>query len=259
MKKPTGKEPTEAEIVKKLVCTDIPDTRALRQARIDSVGTESCYEKIIREHYPELYEEKRLVRLPDAALRKVYQLSFPLSFPICDFSTNYCGSTCFFRWASGSSDGGMNITTPAGLDQILRICDEQKLPFEEAQAYGTVCELEKPGQGAAVPLSWRVDTYDPARFLFEAQFVQRNDAIYMISYVAFTNGEETETTRESPLVGQYTIRTKRESWDTYRASAAAFCQKHLEEGIDWIKKNKGKLLKAEQPVVIFDPAWVDAR
>ena len=280
------------EILEGLVCGSIPDTRKLQELRLELVGQESPDEKYMRErHHGKWANTPRLVRIPDEELREVYRAAIPLTFPGPDAYNDDPLKTHFARWTSGdSSNGAMHLTTPKGLNNLLRVFTKNEIEIGLELAYGKIVEGWGGESGICVPYRWKIgNCFDYYEELLRHQFVVCEWEVIGHPYYtkktkvsnkskedkiggrSFTNEETEETTfrvdamfswaklshvntPEKYLLKYLAERDKRtrKEWDDRE-------QRRKREGFEGegeLTDLHTELLKIGDPVLIYDPEWV---
>jgi hypothetical protein len=175
-------------IIKKLKCEDIPDTKRLQQIRLNSFGKVSGDEEFIKEHYPEKYKLPRIVSMPEEEIKQVYSLAIPLTFPLGDPISYGNGCyTFYFRWTSGDCQkGAMHLTTGKNMNKLINLFSRNNINIKAENSFGKLLDMDIlkdwTSAGISVPHSWHVDNYDPHQELFEHQFVVFENKIHACPY-----------------------------------------------------------------------------
>jgi len=283
------------EILKRLPCIDIPDTRELQRIRLRSIETLIPDERYIKEHYSEELKSKlqktpRIFLLPKEEQRRVYSLSIPLSFP--DYQTARAHTpdikTNFNRF--GSSTQAMHLTTTKGLNEILSILTRHKIPISSDLANGKIFDSGKIRPAITAPHSWQADTsgWGDGEDLFKHQFIVCNQDVLASPYYVFKefnlvdDSEKTEDNSNSNYAPEYEHfkSYSRAVLKKFYSKATFFSRLHfpqpkdylpeklneeirkeigtkLRHGIEWIIESaKIEVLKIEESILIYDPKWI---
>jgi hypothetical protein len=281
-------EPKDKEILEKMVCSAIPNTRELQRIRIKHLGFNYSGEEHMRKYYSEKYASpKRIVQLPADDLKMIYELVIPLSFSNGDFFRDEGVELHFPRWNKGWSNdwggyGAMHLTTKKNFNVLLAIFNNHTLPMKFEKACEKITDEEKQNREAvSVPHHWYVNNYDPHEEVVYHQFVVCNEKILGVPYYSVdeikTKEEECDDrrwgftySREEMLKKEFDCRAFFTSSDLSDYSVVKqYISKKLKERADDIKKgfsSKGearqlisssvRLLKIGEPVMIYDPEWV---
>lgn len=281
-------EPKDKEILEKMVCSAIPNTRKLQRIRIKHLGCNYFGEEHMKKYDVKNYASpKRIVQLPADDLKRIYELSVPLSLSFGDFFRDEGIELFFHRWRKGCSDdfggyGAMHLTTYKNFNVLLEIFNDHALPAKFEKACAKITDEEKQSRKAvSVPHHWYVDNYDPHEEVVYHQFVVCDEKVLGIPYYYVeeikTKEEECEDRRswftysqEEKLLKEFDCRAFFTSSDLSDYSAVEqYINKKLKERADDIKKgfsSKGearqlisssvRLLKIGEPVMIYDPEWV---
>ncbi|MCX6750484.1 MAG: hypothetical protein NTZ83_03430 [Candidatus Pacearchaeota archaeon] len=170
-------------IIKKLECENIPDTRKLQEIRLNSIGKISGDEEIMKEHYPEEYNIPRIITMSEEEVREVYSLALPLTFPLCD-PFGY-GNGCeihFFRWY-GNHDGAIHLTTQKNLNRLIKLFSKNNINIQVEESFGRILDAGRADPpGIVVPHSWYREGYDVGKFLLKHQFVVFDESINACPY-----------------------------------------------------------------------------
>ena len=288
-----AQEINEQEILEALVCNEIPDTRAMQACRLKAAGALSFTEKYMQKNHPAAWEKANIIaKIPKRHQRQVFKLSIPLAYPSGDYPKRgfdpdeKTPKTDYYRWKSHCmGDGAMHVTTENNLNRILGIFVRNKLPVKLETAYGMLLDNQRERDAAiTVPFSWKVDTYDPCELLLYHQYVAFNKKIVGIPYwwkSEWTVKEEKKGDSYNSSRAHFSSTTTTRV--NYNCNAAFFSPDHygysanpkklLQDSLDrtdrdkkegWDEERQGelissksKLLKVGEPVLIYDPEWVE--
>ena len=272
----------EEDILKCLVCTEIPDTLNLQRLCLASIGQENGCEQFIQNHYKERGDTPRLFRIPSEQLSLVYRLSIPLSLHV-NISHSY--ETKFRRWESSFPNGTMHLTTREGLNRILEISVKNGISLDLENAYGKIFDVERERRsGLSAPHSWsETKEYRPPfqKDLLMHQFVVCEEKVIGIPY--YTKESEVVLEKRDICLEDCYDLTEEETRKTEFRLDAMFsspnhrgdivAEKYLPEMLkereknkieNWDEEREGKklisyqieLLRIRGPVLIYDPTWV---
>ena len=283
-------EITEVEVLEKLICRDIPDTRALQQMRMESIGHESRSEQTIEKYYPEKWSVPRVVRMPPEDQKKVYSLLIPLTFGFGEpfQKTDKKPEIYFSRWQSRMCGmGSMHLTTEEALNMILEILVKNNIPIKLEMSYGPIFDVDKQRRlydpAIAVPFCWHTNDYDPSESLVHHQFAVCKQKVIGTPYYFLEETIVKTEKQERILPDHLGLSLERVHQRDYSCSAVFTSPEHwrdlqpdklipsiLEERkqgrIDDQNPKYGelesaeiKLLKIGEPVLVYDPAWISEK
>ena len=241
---------TENQILERLVCNDIPETRELQELRFQSVGKSTSYEEHMKKYYAKAWEKSHtLFRIPNQDLMKVYSLAIPLTFPSSDhtpFDKVHSIKTDYFRWQGRSfGKGAMHLTTEKALNELISIFVKHNIPIKQEPAYGNIFDISREDEpGIVVPHSWYVDGYDPHQCLFEHQFVVCKQEVFGAPYYYLK--EETirkETEEPGYDKGNLTFSFERKTKREFDCRATFFNPNHQGQPPFYLPKHLEKLRK----------------
>src|SRR3989344_5950909 len=111
---------TNEDIIKRLVCKEIPDGRELQRKRIDLIG--KAQEGRAYANSPqEAKKTKRIFTLTKEKLLKIYHKVIPLSLDLEDYDSY------FLRWGK---NGAVHLTTDEKLNELEGVLRDNDIPRE---------------------------------------------------------------------------------------------------------------------------------
>jgi hypothetical protein len=275
-------------IIKKLECEDIPNTKRLQEIRLNSIEKASDSEEFMKKHYPYKYNIPRIITMPKEEIKKVYSLAIPLTFPMLDpFSYGHGCDTYFFRWAGRfNGDGAIHLTTDKNMNELIKLFSKNNIHIEIEDAFGSILDVgrtDKPG--IIVPHSWRMEHYNPYQGFFKHQFVVFDESINACPYFYLKKEASHSQEEDRYKTSSITITNKIEKSIEFKCRAAFYMPKYFEpenflpellkkyednlkhNHLSWRESQKEdketlhsielKLLSIGNPIEIYNPKWIE--
>jgi len=278
----------DKDILERLVCCDIPNTKEMQRIRVKYLGSSYDGEEHMKKYYPKKWASpRRIVQLPADDLKKIYESVIPLSFSQGDFYRDEGIELFFSRWNRGSSDdfgsyGAMHLTTKKNLDVLIEIFNKHDLTVKFERPCGKVLDGEKQERKAvSVPHHWYVDNWDPFECIVYHQFVVCEEEVLAVPYYFVEEmklkEEEYKDHKSWIIFSQKDTLNKEFQCRAFFTSRGAsgdlmpekYINKKLKEKADDIKESFSspnqnqqlllssvRLLKIGEPVVIYNPEWI---
>ena len=261
---------TNEDIIKRLVCKEIPDGRELQRKRIDLIG-KAQEGRAYAISPQEAKKTKRIFTLTKEKLLKIYHKVIPLSLDLEDYDSY------FFRWGK---NGAVHLTTDEKLNELEGVLRDNDIPREYTRGDKLFDGSEEPTPGIIVPYRW---SRNGALIVHKFLVCEDRLQAFPYWYLEETVTKEKEFSKEDNIVrDRFEIRSITERKRVYHSSAM-FCKsgeanealwprnylpkmlakREIKYRKNWDKSRdpklariKFRLLGTDRSVTVYDPKWI---